>query len=478
MRELRELPMWRLLCADKAPLTLGLMQVFLLEEAKTLGASVLLERLQRELVTLRDAGEDMPQSAQAYIAEWLSRGWLSRRFPADAPEEVYELTTEAVTALRFLLGVMQPRQMATESRLALVIQQLARLAEETDDNPRTRLQALQAERARIDREIERVSKGHVDTLPPERALERAREIIALSDELTGDFRRVRDQFGTLNRNLRESLLDNEGSRGDVLEALFEGVDVISSSDEGKTFAAFWRLLTNPNESSTLSQALEDVMSRPFASSLTLGERRFLRNLTTRLIGEGKSVHEVLQHFASGLKAFVQSKEYLEQRRFNTLLKTAQREALVAKDFVQPNRSVQYELTLTSSSLGSVSRWRLLDPEERVADATMAEAQPAAVSLEMVSELVRQSDIDFNALQQNIHAMLQRQDVVRIDELLDAFPAEQGLGSVVGYLALGAKSGTVTDTPVRVGWVGSDAQPRHATVPTVFFVKEKEDEFAS
>lgn len=470
--------MWRLLTADKAPVVLGLMQVFLLEDDKTLPGSVLKERMQRELLALRDNGEDMPQSAQDYIADWVAKGWLSRRFPADAPEEVYELTTEAVTALRFLLGVMQPRQMATESRLALVIQQLARLAEETDENPHSRMQALVAERARIDREIELVSKGRVDTMPPERALERAREIIALSDELAGDFRRVRDKFASLNRELRESLLNNEGSRGDVLEALFEGVDVISNSDSGKTFTAFWRLLTDPNESSSLSEALEAVLSRPFAGSLGVGERRFLRNLTNRLIDEGKSVHEVLQHFANGLKTFVQSKEYLEQRRINALLKAAQREALEAKEFVRPNRTIGYELTLTSASLHSVSRWRLYDPEERIRDATMQEAPPATLSLEMVSELVRQSDIDFQELQQNIYTLLQRQNVVGIDELLQAYPAQQGLGSVVGYLALAAKHGTVTDNTVRVGWVGLDAQERHALVPTVFFLKEKEHEFAS
>src|SRR6185369_13034372 len=114
---------------------------------------------------------------------------------------------------------------------------------------------------------------------------------------------------------------------------------------------------------------------------------------------------------------------------NALLKAAQRKALVAKYFVRPNRSIEYELTLTSSAVRSVSQWRLYDPEERIADASMTEAPPAALTLEMVSELVRQSDIDFKTLGQNIHAMLQRQDVVRIDELLNTFPAEQGLGSV-------------------------------------------------
>jgi hypothetical protein len=114
----------------------------------------------------------------------------------------------------------------------MVIQQLSRLAEETDANPQSRLEALRAERDRIDRAIEEVDRVGVTALPAERALERAREIIALAEELTSDFRAVRDEFERLNRGLRQSLMENEGSRGDVLESLFAGVDLIGDSDAG------------------------------------------------------------------------------------------------------------------------------------------------------------------------------------------------------------------------------------------------------
>lgn len=233
---------------------------------------------------------------------------------------------------------------------------------------------------------------------------------------------------------------------------------------------------DPQESATLSQALDDVMARTFSSSLGAGERRFLRNLTNRLIDEGSSVQEVLQNFGRSLKSFVQSKEYLEQRRFNALLKGAQREALIAKDLVRANQAIGYELTLTSSKLRSCSQWRLYDPAERVVDSSMNEAAPSTISLDAVAELVRQSEIDFKTLRQNIHQLLQTRDQVRIDEVLQAFPAKQGLGSVVGYLSLGARHGQVTPLPVRVSWVGADKVHRHAHVPSVYFLKEHEHEF--
>jgi len=107
------------------------------------------------------------------------------------------------------------------------------------------------------------------------ALERTRKIITLADKLADDFRRVRDQFEQLNRDLREQIMDNEGSRGDVLDALFAGIDVISESEAGRTFSAFWRLLTHPVQSASLDDALDQLMSREYVAALNPEERRFL-----------------------------------------------------------------------------------------------------------------------------------------------------------------------------------------------------------
>jgi hypothetical protein len=85
------------------------------------------------------------------------------------------------------------------------------LAEKTDSNPETRVASLLSERERLDRQIEEIRSGRVAALPDSQALERIREITALADGLASDFRRVRDDFERLNRELRERLLDEEST---------------------------------------------------------------------------------------------------------------------------------------------------------------------------------------------------------------------------------------------------------------------------
>ncbi len=471
LRNLREQPLWQLLAAQKAPTVVAALRTLLSDNDKVLPGSVLHERLSRELELLRSAGEDLPQSAQGYAADWLRQGWLTRRLPVGAREETYELSAEALDTIRFLGAMQKPQTSATESRLANVIAQLTRLADETDDNPERRVAALQAERKRIDREIAALRGGVVKTLPDDRAIERAREVIALAGQLAGDFCRVRDQFEGLNRSLRESLLENEGSRGEVLEALFAGVDLIGDSEAGRTFTAFWRLLTDPVQSAALFDSLESILKRPFARQLQPYERRFLLDLTASLMNEGSNVHDVLQHFARSLKAFVQSREFREQRRLHALLKEATLAALAAKEHVRPNL-LTFSLTLASSSIRSASQWVLHDPALRAADVSMPSEPPSELNLEMVAELVRQSEIDFRTLRAHVRSLLQRQSQASIGELLEAFPAEQGLGSVVGYVALGARHGEVSGEREQVSWQGADSQTRRALIPAIYFMKER------
>ena len=473
LRQLRDQPLWRLLASDKAPVVLGVLQVLLLGEYRVLPASAMLEKLQQELQALKRAGEDMPQSPQAYLSLWLNDGWLARRLPPGAQEEQYELTTDAVTAIRFLQSALAPRATATESRLATVMQQLVRLAEDTDPDPSSRRTALLEERARIDRELEQLGKGVIETLPVERALERAREAIVLADELTADFRRVREAFEQLNRQLRADLLNNEGSRGQVLEQLFAGMDLIGETSEGKSFNAFWRLLTDMEQSTIFAEALAQVINRDFATHLGAGERRFLRTLTGRLLDEGGSVHTVLQTFSRSLRAFVQSREYLEQRRFASVLRESQQEALEASKRLRVNEPVDYEFWLSSARLRSATQWRLFDPQETMRDTEMRDAQASGMSLADVASMVRESEIDFALLRRNINEALADAAIVRIDELMSRFPATQGLGSVVGYVHLGVREGRVLPGQVRVAWTGMDGIARAAFVPQVCFLSKQE-----
>jgi hypothetical protein len=86
LRQLREQPQWRLLAADKAPIVLALLKLRFEGGERRVAASLLHERVGQDLQALRAAGEDLPRTPQAYVADWLAERWIARRLPAGAPE--------------------------------------------------------------------------------------------------------------------------------------------------------------------------------------------------------------------------------------------------------------------------------------------------------------------------------------------------------------------------------------------------------
>ena len=131
---LREQPLWKLLAADHGLIVIGLLQTHLYDNERSIPASIFHERIARDLEDLRAEGENLPQTAQVYVSEWLREGDLECRFPPGASEED-ELSSAAVGVIRFVASLIERRNAATESRLAVVIQQLVQLAEQTDTNP-------------------------------------------------------------------------------------------------------------------------------------------------------------------------------------------------------------------------------------------------------------------------------------------------------------------------------------------------------
>jgi hypothetical protein len=478
-RHLRQKPHWRLLAADHGPTIIALLQSHFVDNERSIPASIFYERINHDLEVLRASGdEDTPKTAQAYIADWLAQGFLERHYPAHASEEVYELSLAATTAIRFVSGLIEPRTAATESRLATVIQQLTQLSEETELNPQARIAALTAERERIDLEIEAIQQGRMKALPDVAALERVREIIGLADDLIGDFHRVRDEFAHLNRDLRRQIMDNDGNRGEILNALFAGVDLIATSDAGRTFSAFYRLLIDPEQNATLEHTLETIMNRDFSRLLDARDRRFLIRLTRTLLDQSGTVHEVLQHFARSLKHFVQSREFFEHRRLNQLIKIAQQHAVAIKDDMKIHHSLEYSLVLTSSKLRSLSQWILHDPSLNVIDSGMQMAETSSINLETIHDLVAQSEIDFRTLKANILFLLKERSQICISEVLSLFSPTQGLGTIVGYMALGSRHGLLTKDAEKVCWMAADQIQRCAHIPVIYFLRERSNELES
>lgn len=472
-KQLRQEAAWSLLAADLAPEYVALLSHHLFDGERRLASSIFHERVTHDLALLKEQGfaDITTDDARPILRQWVTNGYLERYIDRATGEEVYELSASALQAVSYIDQLAQKRTVATESRLSIVIQQLAQLASDTDPNPDSRIQSLLEEQRRIQDTIDKIRSGNIEPLSKEKSLERIREILNLVYELTNEFRQVRDKFNGLNQQLREKILESGESRGGVLEELFAGVDLIAESEAGRTFKAFWVLLTDIKQSAGLDDAIEQIMGREFAQSLTREERKFLSGMTRVLMARASDVQETLQFFARSLKQYVTNREYLEHRRFTELLKEAQLLARDIKNDVSPHTKIGFNLDLTSVKFASVAQMLLYDPSYHQVDAGITMGRLPKLSLDAVGSMVANSEINMKELERNIVAMTDLAGQATIKDILDKYPAQQGLGSIVGYLFTATRHGEVSpEGEETISWTGADGEKRRARIPLVYFRK--------
>lgn len=462
---------WSLLRADSAPIIAGVLAAHLAAETRRMPVADLTELVDEDLDVLRAHGEALPRSAQGYCADWRAAGYLIRRPDDDARGETFELSAGALRAIRLLESLAQPRSSVTESRLTSIAEQISKLATDTDGDTERRLAQLTEQRAAIDDEISRVSRGgDVVVIDADRAVERARDILNQVAELPSDFARVRSRFEELNRLLYERLIDSDDIQRGVLLEVFRGVDLISDSDEGRSFGHFLRLLLDPDRGAEFDRDVDSVLEREFSGALTALERRTLRRMFATLKTEGAEIHGVISNFARGLRRYVQSQQHQRDRVLRSLVRRALAAGVHAAPHTKPFRDTDIVLPLSTVPLSSVGGVRPHNPSDLDATAPI-EAQPVGtVDWEQLRLITRDTEIDFPELTKNVDTVRESTNCPTIADVLERFPATQGVASIVGLLAIAHENGIRDDAHEIVLWTGADDIERTAPIPQFRFIR--------
>ncbi|MGO2034899.1 MAG: DUF3375 domain-containing protein [Brevibacterium sp.] len=463
----------RMLRADNIAIMAATLDAHLGRPGTRLNTEDLHESIDADLEELRDHFDLSLKTAKAYCDDWRRAEILVRRPATSARGETYELSAAGFDAVRILEQLRTPPQTATESRLVSLAQSVRQLAIDTDPDSSRRLASLAAERDRIDAEIARVRRGDPRSvvLDRRRANERVGDILQQAQGLPADFARVRARFEELNQELRVSILAAEDSQSQVLDEVFRGVDLIESSDEGRTFSAFSALVRDPEQAAAFDEDIAAILDRDFSATLSLETRRALRTLMRAMKDGSREVSDILSEFARGLRRYVHSHEFQRDRVMRTLIQEGLAAAAPVAKVRRPYDDIGIDLELSSVALASVGEVVLHDPAEFDAGEELGEAAESEVDFAELIAVARESEIDFAELSENINTVVGETAEASVAEVLDRFPATQGLASVVGLLSLASTHGNVDpESRELLEWSGIDGIGRTALIRRHYFTE--------
>ncbi|MDN5683278.1 DUF3375 domain-containing protein [Corynebacterium glyciniphilum] len=479
----KESPTVSLLRSSMAPVLLAMVDEYFPQGTRQRPASEIYELLGADLRILTGRHSDkfeLPRSAQQYCADWVKAGWLIRRPGTSATGETLEPSEETLATLDAVTRWEQPRATVTATRVESLTESLRTLARDIDPDIATRLWSLQEQRDELDRQIERVEHGDYEVLGPAQVSERVADILGQASAIPVDFARVSRDLEDLNRSLRRQLLDPDGSRGDVLDEIFDGVDLIGESDAGRSFNGFYQVLLDQERAAWIDRWIADILSRPQGDELPTQTRSRLRGLFRSMEDAGAEVNQVMTGLARSLRNYVTSEEFAEDRRMVELLRAARTAAADAVTGeggdVRAYRKMETPLVRIGMPVTSVSALVLRNPGDETVENAPGTVDEGAVDTAELLAAVRVSEIDLAELQAGIDATLSPTtglSTATIATVLQYHPASQGLASVVGLLHLAIRHGSPGRGTEPVSWDDGDGRHRTARIPRWIFTTDPE-----
>lgn len=463
-------PAWRLLRADNAALLLSFLgRVFVDDNVREISASALAELLDDELYALnqRLGAGTFPKPARAYLEDWASpeSGWLRKYYAPGHDEPQFDAQPAVEKAVTFVRGLRSREFIGTESRLNTLFELLRQMTYGTEDDPDKRLTELHRQRDEIERQIAEVERGEVHILDTAGQRDRFQQFATTARELLSDFREVEANFRDLDGQLRAQIARWTGSKGELLDDVLANRGDISTSEQGRSFSAFYDFLLSADRQAEFEHLLDRVLA---LEALAAADPR-TRRIHYDWLAAGERTQATVRLLSEQLRRFLDDSVWLENRRIVEILNNIQSRAIVLRD-----REAQLpgtEIDAFAPDLGLPLERRLYEPRRKTRiDSDSAETDAAHTDATVLFE---QTYVDAAALSRHVRDTLATQSQVGLSSLLTQRPLEEGLAELLAYVALSDDRFAVVFDETHadeVAWRGPDDTDRIATLPRVSFVR--------
>jgi hypothetical protein len=376
--------------------------------------------------------EDAQPSPQRLLDEWADDGILRKYYLPGSDEARYDLTPDAERAIEWMRDLTARQFVGTESRLLKIFEILKEIVFGASVDADERIAELKRQRAEIDLEISRLKSGVLKPYDSTRIKERYFELEDAARRLLADFKQIEHNFRDLDRNARTEQLATDRSRGSVLRDIFELRDSIMSSDQGRSFSAFWAFLMSAEKQEELTGLVQRVQALP---DVGMVEQSFpLDLLKPHLVEAGARVQRMTHRINEELRYFLDERNRHEGRRVLELVESVRRLALEVRD--RPPTGRAFLVTEGDPDVEVVMERPLYAPRE----ATVIAHRPSEMGRAEsdASPLFELDAVDLEVLAARIRRSLGDNPQVTLTELVASYPITKGLAELLGYFTLATR----------------------------------------
>ncbi|WP_209330911.1 DUF3375 domain-containing protein [Lunatimonas salinarum] len=374
------------------------------------------------------------EKAKLYIDQWIDANYL-RNIMDDARKEPLVFLSKHVEKVFQVFELLKEKEfVGTESKFKDIFNKLRDIIENANPDREKRLAELERRKLAIEEEIRKIKiDGYVNTYEDYQVKSRYEEANRLANELIGDFKEVEDNFKEITRKIYERQHQAELSKGKLISETFDSLYELRSTDQGKSFYAFWQFMLDDASQSDFQKLTKEVYNVLEDRGIEISSRS-LRKLKSLLHMAARKVLDKNGVLADKLSREIVAKEQLESRKAKELMSGIRQLAL---QLVNRPSFKEYYLEIKGNPEIYLPLERKLGerPENNSFVMKAEKAQLALEDLEELSKIYSADLIDKQQLLANIYELLQTRSQVSLQEVVKEKGLNKGLAELLAYVTL-------------------------------------------
>ncbi|MBN2824326.1 MAG: DUF3375 family protein, partial [Campylobacterales bacterium] len=358
----------------------------------------------------------------------------------------------------------------SRTKFNVIFELLEDLEFETHYSDEERIKALEAQKEAIDNQIEKIKTKQDIRFDSSRIKEHFMLLEETARKLKHDFTQIEYNFRELNTMAMEQIATREDGKAEVLDSIFLMEDSIREQNQGKSFFAFWQLLTDTQKSEKFSQMLDNLYQNEIIKAFD--KEQSLRGLKYELLKNAQKVSSVSSSLIEQLRRYIDDRVWMENRRILELCKSIEKRALSIKENIPKSKNF-YAIKGQKASIESVFEKPLYELKTKHDFVVNLEQKGSSIDID---SLYQQFFIDEEELHANIKKILLHQPQCSLEDISKAFGIKKGVAEVIGYLSIAKNSDNAlidNDRLVTLQIKDSNENIKSVKMPKVVFVKSSE-----
>jgi hypothetical protein len=375
-----------------------------------------------------------PKDARSYLDDFVNdKNAYLKKYHGSDDEAMYELTPYTQKVFEIVESLDKKEFVGSRTKFSVIFELLEELEFETNLSDEERIKTLQAQKKEIDKQIQSIQNKTDLRFDESRIKEHFMLIVEQSRKLKYDFSQIEYNFKELNQKAMQEIASSYESKEDVLGSIFDVEDTIRKSDQGKSFFAFWQLLSDSQKNEKLSVMLENLYK--IETIKEYDKEESLKNLKYELLLNADKITKVSSKLIEQLRRFIDERVWVENRKILELCKSIEKNALEIQSDPPKKRDFM-NLAKSEVVLGSPFGKTLYKVKQKTALKSELKESVVEVDMESFYDIFF---VDEAQLKKQIEYFLQQQTQCTLEEIVKKFPITKGISELVAYLSIAKNS---------------------------------------